>query len=274
MAAPLIRLATMSLLWNIPKGENFVPWLKEVKSLGYEGVTGFAEDWGWGEYLKDAAGFGAMLKDHGLELASLDINLDLDFDRYRRVCDFMNTVGCRHLVCIGGQGTETGDLTAVAAILDRVGGITTPRGIMTHYHNRAPGSGALFRDYEKILLLTDPSRVAWLLDTGHATRDFTDLPDVGKRASTFIEKHGMKLKFVEVKDWNPETDLNTPLGEGLCDLGAVFRGLQKHSYGGWMLLEQNGMSGLSRGRPPGECARINIEYARRHLRSRRESFMV
>ncbi len=35
-----IRLAAMELGWNNPKGDDIVPFLKEVKTAGYEGVRG------------------------------------------------------------------------------------------------------------------------------------------------------------------------------------------------------------------------------------------
>ncbi len=255
----------MSLIWNNPRGKQFEPWLDEVRELGFDGVTGFAEDWGWAAELEDPAECGRCLAGRGLALASLDTMLTHDLDRYRWLCDAMARIPCPHLVVIGGEGTGDADVAAVAEKLNAIGGIARERGVVTSYHNRGPGTAARLADFVRVIERTDPELVAVMLDTGHATRDFEDVADVGRRATTFLERYGSRLRFLELKDWNPETNLNTPLGEGRCDWLAVFGLLRRHAYTGWVVIEQNGNDGLSRGREPGECARASLAFARRHL---------
>lgn len=38
-----IKLAAMSLGWGNPSGDDLIPFLKEVKAAGYDGVAGFAD---------------------------------------------------------------------------------------------------------------------------------------------------------------------------------------------------------------------------------------
>jgi len=258
-----IKLAAMSLLWNNPNGEKFVPWLREVKQAGYDGVAGFAE-WGWQDYIGDPKGFGRMLNGEGLELASLDIGVHANFDQYRRACAFMAALGARHLVCLGGWGKAPGDFEALGALLNRIGEIALSCGVRAVYHNHTGNTGETFEDMDLLLARTDPARFFVMCDTGHATKDFVNQP-VKERAVRFLAKYWDRLDFLELKDWNPETDLNTPLGEGLCDHGAVFALLKAKSYQGWITVEQNGHEGPSRGRAPLECARISREFIRKEL---------
>jgi hypothetical protein len=55
-----IRLAVMEIGWNNPRGEDIVPFLKEAKAAGYQGVSGFAH-MGWSAYRERPAEFGSML---------------------------------------------------------------------------------------------------------------------------------------------------------------------------------------------------------------------
>lgn len=250
-----IKLAAMSLGWGNPSGEGLVPFLKEVKAAGYEGVAGFA-DAGWDDYIDQPAKFGQWLADEGLFLASLDVNTHRDLDQCRRICNFMAKLECRHLVCLGGVGTVAEDYTALGPVLERIGEIALEFGVRVVYHNGRTRES--FSDMETVLDNSDPEKVFAMCDTGHATRDFVELPRI-ERAARFMEKYWERLDFIEFKDWHPDTDLNTPVGEGLCGWEAVFALIKEKRYSGWITVEQNG---LSRGRSALECARISNQFIR------------
>jgi len=248
-----IRLAAMSLSWDNPSGRGLIPFLKEVKAAGYDGVAGFA-DTTWDEYMDQPEKFGQWLADEGLFLASLDAKTSRDLDQYRRICSFMAELECQHLVCLGGVGTVVDDYVALGPVLERIGEIALEFGVRAVYHNGRTRES--FSDMETVLDNSDPEKVFCMCDTGHATRDFVELPRA-ERAARFMEKHWERLDFIEFKDWHPDTDLNTPVGEGLCGWEAVFALIKEKGYSGWITVEQNG---LSRGRSALECARISRQF--------------
>ncbi len=250
-----IKLAAMSLGWGNPSGEGLVPFLKEVKAAGYDGVAGFA-DTAWDEYMDQPAKFSQLLANEGLSLASLDVKTLRDLDQCRRICSFMAELGCRHLVCLGGLGTVVDDYAALGPVLERIGETALEFGVRTVYHNGRTRES--FSDMETVLNNSDPAKVFAMCDTGHATRDFVELPRA-QRAERFMGKYWERLDFIEFKDWHPETDLNTPVGEGQCGWDAVFALIKKKGYSGWITVEQNG---LSRGRSAFECARISRQFIR------------
>lgn len=258
-----IRVAAMSLLWNNPHGEQFAPWLREVKACGYEGVAGFA-DWGWTDYLPQPAHFQQMLDGEGLALASLDMFIPADLGHVCDVCAFMAACGARHLVCLGGVGKTEQDFQALADHLNQIGSIALEYDVHAVYHHHTGNTGETFTEIQRLLALTDVSQFFVMLDTGHATKDFIELP-VAERAVAFLRRYGKQLDFLELKDWNPETDLNTPLGEGGCDFATVFSLLREYQYAGWITVEQNGHAGLSRGRQPAACAAISRQLIRKGL---------
>lgn len=253
-----VKLAAMSLSWGNPSGENMIPFLKEVKAAGYDGVAGFA-DTAWDEYMDHPAKFSQLLADEELSLASLDVKTHRDLDQSRRICSFMAELGCRHLVCLGGVGTVVEDYAALGPVLERIGEISLEFGVRTVYHNGR--TRETFSDMDTVLGNSDPEKVFAMCDTGHATRDFVELPR-DERAVRFMEKHWERLDFIEFKDWHPETELNTPVGEGLCGWEAVFALIKEKRYNGWITVEQNG---LSLGRSAFECARISREFIREGL---------
>ena len=260
-AKPDIHFAAMSLGWGNPAGDDLPGFLREVKSAGYEGVAGFA-DVSWEIYIDRPDTFAGLLADHGLALASLDVKVHRDLDTYRKTCAFMARLNCRHLVCLGGVGTVVDDYIALADVLNPIGEIAREHGVRAVYHNGR--TRETFADMDTVLTHTDPEKIFAMCDTGHATRDFIELP-VPERAVRFLEKQWDRIDFIEFKDWHPETELNTPVGEGLCDWDAVFALLRARNYTGWITVEQNGQEGPRGGRTPFECARISRDFIRNGL---------
>ncbi|HEV2126191.1 MAG TPA: sugar phosphate isomerase/epimerase family protein [Chloroflexota bacterium] len=256
-----VRIAVMSLLWGNPHGEALIPWLQDVRAAGYEGISGFAH-LGWQRYLDEPTSFKSVLDDHGLPLASLLASAENDLDEFRRVCAFMAAVDCRILVCNGGIGGVAASYGEMGERMNRIGEIALEHGVRAHYHNGR--ARETLEDMDELIERTDPEKVFVMCDLGHATRDFVNQP-VEKRAMAFLRRYADRLDFVEFKDWHPETDLNTPLGEGLCDYPSVFAFLREQKYTGWIVVEQNGGSKLSRGREPIECARISREFVHQGL---------
>jgi inosose dehydratase len=259
-----IKFASMSLHWNNPAGDDFEPWLKKVKAIGYDGVTCFAE--GLECFLDKPSELKSMLDNAGLKLAAVDFQLADSPEKLVRMLDLMNAVESDILVVIVHKADiKTPELYRYYADrVNQVGGISLKRGIRTHLHNNSDSIGRNMTDWQKLIPLLDFSKVFLMSDTGHATKDFDELPHQ-ERAVKFINDNWEKLSYLELKDYNEKTDLDTPLGEGLCDLNAIFGMITDRGYTGWITLEQNQNNGLSLGRSPELCAEISLEYARKGL---------
>jgi sugar phosphate isomerase/epimerase len=256
-----IRLAVMELGWNNPSGENIIPFLKEVKAAGYEGVSGFAHR-SWSAYREAPAEFGSMLDGEGLKLASIDVESAVKLDDVRKICAFMAELECENLVCLGGLGTAVDSYEALGPVLENIGRVSLEYGVRTAYHNGR--TRETITDMETVYANADPSLVYGLCDTGHATRDFVEV-DHADRAEHFMRKHWDRLDFIEFKDWKEDTDLDTPVGEGLCGWEKVFDLIKEKKYKGWILCEQNGNAGLEKTRSPFECAQASREFVRSGL---------
>lgn len=262
MAAIDIQVAAMSLIWNNPGEEQFEAWLAEVKEAGYDGITGFASS-SLAPFVGRPKELRRMLAAHGLKLASVDAHYAPELDDYRRLCEFMAENGCGNLVYIDPKG-QPKRYRELAEWMNRIGEISLTYGIRTLYHNHTRGIGETAADLERLHAEVDPDKVYMMLDLGHATKDFTEQPPE-VRAIRFLQKYWEQIRFMEFKDWNGRTDLNTPLGEGHCDYEAVFALIRERGYEGWVTVEQNGNEGLSLGRSPLECARLSREFLRQGL---------
>lgn len=174
----------------------------------------------------------------------------------------MAALDCRHLICLGGVGTVAANYEELGPVLSRIGRVARKFGIRAAYHNGR--TRETIADMKTALDHADPEVVFAACDTGHATRDFIEFP-YPERAVRFMEREWDRIDFIEFKDWSPSTELNTPVGEGLCDWPAVFERVVTGGYGGWIVVEQNGHPGLSKGRTPFECARLSREFIRKGM---------
>lgn len=257
-----IKWAAMHLTWHVPVGDDFVPWLREVREAGYEGITSFAH-WGLESFIERPGELKRLLEDEGLALAAVDVRLHDDYEQYKPVFEFMQALDCRLLACIDPAGTEK-DYARYGGMLNRIGEMAREYGVHAHYHNHTDAVGENLTDVEKLMEETDFDKVSLMLDIGHATKDFVELPH-RERAIYFLEKYWDRIHYLEFKDWNADTDLNTPVGEGEADYLKIFDLIRDKGYAGWITVEQNGNDGLSRGRSPKTCASISREYIRKHL---------
>lgn len=257
-----IKFAAMSLNWNDPQGKQFVPWLNEVRNAGYDGITGFG-DTGCEAFMDNPNQFRSQLREYNLSLAALNGRMHTNYDDYKRMFEFMQAVGCEYFVCIDPAGTEK-DYSKYANILNNIGELSLKYNVYTHYHNHTNAVGETYNDMERLMNYLDYNKVFLMLDIGHATKDFIELP-VKERAIHFLKKHWEKIHYLEFKDWNKQSDLNTPVGEGYADWDSIFNLLNKGDYEGWITIEQNGNDGLSLNRSAYHCAKISRQFIKNKL---------
>ena len=260
-----VKWASMSLHWNNPIGDRFEPWLGAVKSVGYDGVSCFAEivtD----PFCDKASSLNQALKNTGTELASIAIQLNDTEEMFERTMNLMNETGCENLICIAhGANDKTPELYKhYAGLFNNIAEKSFARGICSHLHNNSDSIVRNFTDWSRMMPLIDWNKAFFMADTGHATKDFDEKPH-SECAVSFLDEHWDKLHYLEFKDFNEVTDLDTPLGEGFCDYPGIFDIMKERGYTGWITIEQNQNSGLSLGRSPEECARISREFVRSGL---------
>jgi sugar phosphate isomerase/epimerase len=195
-----------------------------------------------------------------MEFASMDVEVYGDRDRYEGILDFMEAVSCRILTCLSAHRERT-TLEEEAAWVEAIAALARERGILTCYHPRTMGVTRTFAEACTFYERTDPELVFACLETGHSTKDFDDLP-LKERSTAYVDAFGDRIRLVEAKDWNAQTDLNTPAGEGEVDWHGVRDRLVEHNYDGWVLAEQNSHEELSKGRSYEECARISLDFLR------------
>jgi len=229
-----------------------------MRELGFQGATLFADFWIWGDTLGDGRAIGADLAATDMRLASVVTRVDTKLDRYRRLADVVRSLDSVHLVVIGGGGHTDQGISRLAGLLDRIGAVTRDRGIRLSYHHHTDTIGEGYEAVRKLLDRTDPEAVGLDFDVGHATKDFTELPIVG-RAQTAFDAFRDRVVLVELKDWTAATDLDTAVGDGTANVPAFLRRLSDARYRDWLIVEQND----DIGRSPDE----KLACARRSLRA-------
>jgi sugar phosphate isomerase/epimerase len=250
---PDIKLAMHAISWNIPRGDAVGPWFDEVVEAGYDGVSMFSMQ--LEDFVDDRARLHRELDARGLQLAAVTGIISDSPEWTSRVMDLMEDFGTRHLAVTDFDPELTMD--RAVEIVDERAARGDERGINVYYHNHTSGVGETMTLLEELLRRQDPAHRHVMLDAGHATKDFPEMAP-GDRAADFLERHWSEVGFLELKDWNEETDLNTPLGEGYVDLDRIFTLVAEHGYPGeWLNVEQNGNQGPSKGRSPLETAKIS-----------------
>lgn len=255
-----IKIAAQSITWNIPRGQDFEPWLDDVAAAGYDGIAVFTmqvED-----FLDDPARLHRMLQVRDLELAAVTGFVSDSNEWAVDVMRFMQGFGARHLACTDFDPELT--VERAVEILDERSRASEPFGVNVYYHNHTSGVGETMTALERLMERLDPQFAHLMLDVGHATKDFSELPPA-LRAVDFLDRHWDDVEYLELKDWNEETDLNTPLGEGYADYGRILDLVRERGYSGeWLTVEQNGNLGPSKGRSPLESAKVSREFLARH----------
>lgn len=253
------KVGITSLLWGNPAGDLLAPWLEEVKAIGYGGVSGFS-DWGWQQYVADPRSLKTQLDAAGLGLASMIAPLDLNFDRYRRLFDLLNECACENVIILGGFGREEAEFKLVIDMMSYLSAIAMERGVRITYHNHTDNTGETFAQFCRITDgISGPRSV--MVDVGHATKDFVDI-ELSKRTTVVLDRYENDISLIELKDFAPETGLNTVLGQGQANLPAVAEKVKAMGYSGWLVVEQNGDARMREDGSARRCAQASRTVVR------------
>ena len=224
-----------------------------VRLVGAAGATGFAGiETNWKNlerWFDRPQAFAALLRNSNLALVGAHIGgspwaaarqaeLRRDLERTAR---FVASMGGAYVVLSGSvppkPATFAGRLPERAAFLDDLGGLCATQGVRLLYHNHWQDceGGALPR----LAKLTDPAKVGFAFDTGHAVR-------VGEDPAAVIAALGPRLALVHFADFAPGDRSNgkrPPLGTGRLDVAATTAAIRRAGAVRWVVLEEESAEG-------------------------------
>ena len=249
-----VRLGISQLAWgyDLSRPDRWLRFLDEASEIGYEGILAFDSTMPF--WYNRPAELKRMLDQRKLELAAVIHQPSLDFRGTRRLVEFVKQLG-EPTVVLSGRDGRAEDWAIVLPILRRHGEIAAEHGLKTVYHHHTGWIAETMEQYERLLAESDPRYLGAMLDCGHATKDF-----VGHSALEFFERHHDEIRYVEFKDFSPQTDLRTEVGRGTCDFEGIAAAIKKHGYAGWVVVEQNGTNSSAK-----ESSAESYRYIREKL---------
>lgn len=183
--------------------------------------------------------------------------------------------------CVPERTRNAGRITAAAGLTpaewevfaagaNRIGrAVLAETGLHTVFHHHCAGYVETPDEIGRFLALTDPQAIGLVFDTGHYAYGSGNC-DVLEGLERFQDR----IHYIHLKDcrrdvaeraraegWDYFQALRQgifcELGQGCVDFPAVLRWLKGHSYGGYVLVEQDVLPGMG---SPRESARRNRAY--------------
>ena len=144
-------------------------------------------------------------------------------------------------------------------------------GMRTVFHHHCGGYIETPREVAKLMKLTDPNLLGLCLDMGHFAFGGGDPVEA-------LEKYYNRIWHVHFKDYDPkvgqealennydyfksvEEGVFCELGKGNVDFQSIINILNKKSYNGWIVVEQDVLPGMG---SPKKCALNNREFIRKN----------
>ena len=257
MAANKIHAGTQTNAWKIdPKDFNsLLEVLSAVKRLGFDGYET--------SFRNVEAQFGnsqarEQLKKTGLRFFGVHIFL-LEYEPetsiapwnlIERVVNGGAALGAERLILSGGSTPDPAALSRKAKALARAAKYSHEHGLKFAYHNHDKE----FRDngaqINGLLGQTDPALFHLILDAGHAQEG-------GANVAQFFAKHAARIDGIHLRDAKQGKEV--PLGQGEYDWKPLAAAIKQAKWDGWVLSEEERLSGEK----PGEAA---IKPAREAIR--------
>ena len=262
-----IRVACQTYTWEMLGPEwhgqatDLLDW---VAQAGYEGIE--ITNTMIGEFATRPAAFAQALRERGLQLAAFAYattgfadpgSWEEDLAGARRALELL-----RHFpgTCLGLGGAaslqpdpERRRLDQAIAFYSEVGRLGLAAGVPVNVHPHSHHGSLLesAADYAYLMQRLDPGTLSLGPDTGHIVRGGQDL-------LTCLRTWMPRITHLHLKDATAQGAW-VPLGQGVCDLPAVFRLLEEAHYVGWVVAEEESVAA----RPDGLAA---IRANRAHLR--------
>lgn len=289
-----IRVGTAPVNWNnsdVPdwcRPTLFPQILDEMVRAGYEGTEHDRQ------FPDDPAVLRAALVERGLALCasyqwlrlSPETGIEEDLTNLDSILEMLTAVGCDRLVVAdamtperialagrvpddGSAGLDEAGWRRLGAHLARVVEKARAKGVRVCYHNHVGSFVESPAECARLLELL-PETGAWLcFDTGHYAYG-------GGDPTAFVREHSDVMGHLHLKDVHPGILARSrsegwsflqalrhvifcPFGEGMVDVPAIVRDLQKANFDGWVIVEQDTCLG-----DPTAQATAHRHYLRSH----------
>ena len=261
-ASPQVRFGCQTNSWPIDpkKLDTFAGVLERIKGFGFQGFeTSFRNVQ---EHFGAAAEARRAIDKSGLKFLGVHIFL-LEYDPqtmvapaelWRRVVDGSAPLGAERLILSGATAAPGGKLDAAAlkrkcAAINEAARYARGKGLRFAYHNHGAEFAGGAAEIEGIIAGTDRKLVEFMLDSGHARRQKTDV-------AAFFLKHRARLAGVHLRDLSDRPGDNAELGP--FDLRGLANAIEKANWNGWLVVEEEnavGKSGDDAVRPAREALR-------------------
>lgn len=240
--APRVQLGCQTNAWAINPRDfsNVLAIIQKVKNYGYDGFeTGFANVQGQFDNAVEAK---AKLDAIGLKFLGVHIFL-LQYDEathvapqqlYERVAVGGARLGAERLILSGTPPSDLEGRKRKAEALNRAGAFAHAQGLKLAYHNHGPEFKNNGEEIEFLLRETEPGRVWFLVDAGHAHRAGADIP-------AFIRKHHDRITGLHIRDTKDGKE--APLGTGDFPLTEIVAAIREKGWSGWMINEEERVGG-------------------------------
>lgn len=253
-----VKLGCQTNAWRIDPRDfsSVLAVLSKLKELGFDGFeTGFRNIQ---PQFGNIAPARAQIERIGLQFFGAHIFLDqydaqtqiAPLDLIRTVADGAAGFGAQRLILSGGGLLKEGKVPADALKrkadgLNAAGQYCQSKGLRLAYHNHGPEfqNGGL--EIKGLYKHTDPARVDFLIDCGWAWRGGINVPE-------FFANHHKRIIGLHLRDFKGDfkSDVQIPLGQGDFPLQQLADVIKKGKWQGWVLNEEERLSGEK----PGEHA--------------------
>ena len=236
-SAPAVHFGCQTNAWAINPRDfaNVLAIIQKLKDYGYDGFeTGFANMQG---QFESAAAAKAKIDAIGIQFFGIHIFLTqydpathiAPAEHYERIAAGGAKLGAERLILSGSPPADEAGLHKKAEGLNRAAAFAAGVGLKFAYHNHGPEVSNNGAEIEFLIRETDPSKVFFLLDAGHAFHAGADIP-------AFIRRHHQRLAGIHLRDF--KGDEQVPLGGGNFPLAAVAAAIRETGWTGWVLNEE------------------------------------
>lgn len=225
--------------------DTFLDALSQIRSLGYDGFeTGFINLRSQAKNLPAAR---KQIEASGLTFLGIHIFLP-EYDPQTNIAPraFYETVGhhgadtgAQRLILSGAPAVTPDEVKRKADALNAAGDFAATLGLKLAYHNHWWEAKYHALELEVLYAGTDPAKVSFLMDIGHASRTDLDLP-------SFVQKHASRLTGLHFRDF--VNGKQVPLGQGEFPLKQVAGALKQVNWQGWVINEEEREGGTKLGR--------------------------
>jgi inosose dehydratase len=224
--------------------------LRKMKELGYTGFecnVRFVE----GEF-GNVAEARRRIADTGVEFIGAHTSMQLaKADTFPRWVEKLAALGAAHVVMSGAglaaDGVFTTDaLKQKASALNALGQTCRDGGLRLAYHNHNPEFARDQAEMNGLAEATDPARVHFLMDAGHAKLG-------GGDPAKFMRLHSARIVGCHLKTYRELVQV--PLGEGDWDFVDLAAAIKSVNWVGWLITEEGG------GPKPGNTAALAPDRA-------------